>query len=790
MCLDVPDIQATKRTRRRGFTLLELTIALVIIAIVTAMGMSVVPETLQSVRRAETEKKLTAIETALKQFINVYGRLPCPADITLPETDANFGVEAANAGSCTGGTPAANFGPVKKVVEGAVPITTLGLPKSALYDGWGRRIAYAVWAKMTENRAFLTYPLSDRACGAITVKNVSGLAFTNRALYVVFSTGGDGHGGYTKAGQRLSSGITNTATLDNCNCDSSGAATTWDRSYTQQALSEVSATDRFDDHVRVKYRWQLQDWEQAQISIWGGMCQEAIRLEGRQNRSSFGVPAILDINGDGINDLFIAGKYEDRYGTDSGSVYVILGRRYGWPDSGKVLDGPDELIDGSKGFRLDGDFGWAAPGRMMPTGDVNGDGIEDVLIGSGTSNRPAYIIWGGRTGSWASTNRLNTTFLNGGGTTLNGVELQRDGGIGEENISFAVGDINGDGYADIIKGDNGVSPGGRSGAGQVKVIWGKSSGWTTPLIPDATYLAGGGTAVNGTILEGDMDGDGLGSYVGAGDVNGDGIDDVIIAAGGTDFSGANMGSVYVVWGRETGWSNAQRLDSTFLAGSGTAQNGIRLDGENWYSNNPTHSVTAADINRDGYDDIMFGRYWSNKLGIVWGRNPGTWPATTMTMTSAFISAGNGVMLTGETGGSDVGSSQSVADINGDGINDIVIGSPAYNSAQGSVYVVWGRESGWPTAITLNSTYLEGGGTAVNGIRLNGLGTPYYFGDVWWYSHPSAIATGDINNDGNVDIVVGGATDTAGSIDSSYVIFGKSGAKWSERTTWLMNNLLD
>lgn len=96
-------------SRYSGFTLLELSIVLVILAVVIGGGLAIFTSSLQKSQQLETEAKLAVIQKMLFNYRVAFNRLPCPADVFLPITDNNFGVEAANPGSCTGGVPAASF---------------------------------------------------------------------------------------------------------------------------------------------------------------------------------------------------------------------------------------------------------------------------------------------------------------------------------------------------------------------------------------------------------------------------------------------------------------------------------------------------------------------------------------------------------------------------------------------------------------------------------------------------------------------------------------------------------
>jgi prepilin-type N-terminal cleavage/methylation domain-containing protein len=152
--------------RPAGFTLLEMSVVLVIIGVVLAGGMSMFTASLQKRQQQETRAKLDAIQQALYLYRLSANRLPCPADITLALGHANFGVEAANKGACTGGTPAANDASGNKVM-GMVPTTTLQLPDDYATDGWGRRILYAVDKHFTASGGFVSHDIHTD--GALTV---------------------------------------------------------------------------------------------------------------------------------------------------------------------------------------------------------------------------------------------------------------------------------------------------------------------------------------------------------------------------------------------------------------------------------------------------------------------------------------------------------------------------------------------------------------------------------------------------------------------------------------------
>lgn len=240
-----------------GFTLIEMAVVLVIVAISSAMlayyGLGMFEQSQQS----QTRTKLDRIEEALEAYRNAYGRLPCPSDQGVAAGAATYGVTADNPGRCTGGSPAATYS-ATNAVEGGVPFKTLELPEQFATDGWGRKFTYAVDPRMTEPGAFENYDIHDR-CGGITINDAAGSARSTIGIYALISYGEDGHGAFMPSGARFSAGGINPDQLANCNCSSAGA---YDGAYAPVYVQKdmVTSTDAayFDDLVRFKERWQMQ----------------------------------------------------------------------------------------------------------------------------------------------------------------------------------------------------------------------------------------------------------------------------------------------------------------------------------------------------------------------------------------------------------------------------------------------------------------------------------------------------------------------------------------------------
>ncbi len=226
---------------------------LIIIGLVTAVGITSGIGTIEASKRAQTVAKLNTIENALKIYRDRNNRLPCPANSTLVKTDLNYGVEGTIPGTCLG----ANFGSAGNVVEGSIPTKTLNIADDFMYDGWGRRFAYAVDSNATDTDAFSTIGIADM-CG-ITVDDASLNARTTGAIYALVSFGPDGHGGYLANGTRMNTGSVNTDVQTNCHCDVSANTSIYTPSFVQREPAEdpVNPKNSFENYVRFKERWQL-----------------------------------------------------------------------------------------------------------------------------------------------------------------------------------------------------------------------------------------------------------------------------------------------------------------------------------------------------------------------------------------------------------------------------------------------------------------------------------------------------------------------------------------------------
>ena len=306
---------------RRGFTLLELTIVLLIISVVIGTGVVTFTASLTKKQYDATLAKMAVIDKALVDFSVAFGRIPCPASLTLTTADSNYAIEAANQGSCTGGTPAANYTSSSGVAEGAIPVRALKLPDSFMFDGWGRRFRYAVDPTMTSSNA-LPVAVGGLCSASNSAITLTGATSTSAAIYAIISHGSNGHGGFTANGVMLNSGSVNANEQKNCHCDNTATATANDASYVQKSTTSNAANklDSFDDIVSYKEAWQMRN---ANTTAFAPAClyiadstNNALRKYSTLSTSwssmtsSFNAPAGIAVNSNG--DIFVADKSNNK----------------------------------------------------------------------------------------------------------------------------------------------------------------------------------------------------------------------------------------------------------------------------------------------------------------------------------------------------------------------------------------------------------------------------------------------------------------------------------------------
>ena len=241
--------------KNRGFSLLELSVVLVIIGIIVGGTVAIGITQVEAAREAQTRQKMTIIEDALLNYRRLNNRLPCPNSYSLPETDNTYGFETGNAGACAG-----NLLPADSSARGALPVKALNLPADFMVDGWGEKLSYIVTINATANSAFKTGSLNTmQTNGSIVIKDTSTNNITTGAVYAVVSHGKNGYGGYLKTGAQKTAGSTNTIELVNCRCSGSGSDTSI---YNGPFINNTDPNQIYDDITLFKTRMQLPGYEE------------------------------------------------------------------------------------------------------------------------------------------------------------------------------------------------------------------------------------------------------------------------------------------------------------------------------------------------------------------------------------------------------------------------------------------------------------------------------------------------------------------------------------------------
>ncbi|HWO51631.1 MAG TPA: FG-GAP-like repeat-containing protein, partial [Ornithinibacter sp.] len=387
-------------------------------------------------------------------------------------------------------------------------------------------------------------------------------------------------------------------------------------------------------------------------------------------RFGHAVAAAGDVNGDGLFDFIVGAP---GYGQDAGRAYVF-----------DIIKSGFSPLDAGQAFAQFGN-------SVAMAGDVNGDGFSDVIVGANhyengqISEGRAFVYHGSASGpgpsaSWTA--ESNQAFAEFGYAVA------------------SAGDVNGDGYSDVIVGayayDNG-----QDDEGRVSVYHGSANG----LSSSPAWRAESNQASSGFGY----------SVATAGDVNRDGYSDVIVGAYLYDNGQTNEGRVFVYHGSATGLASSPAW--TAESNQAIADFGIAV-------------ATAGDVNGDGYSDVIIGApsYDNGQDGegrafVYLGSSTGLRSSPAWTAEANVLSAQFGFAV-GTAG-----------DVNGDGYSDVVIGAPFLTngaSDEGGAFVY----QGWEGGLAANPAWNAEGNQAIANFGF-------------------AVASGgDMNGDGFSDVIVG------------------------------------
>jgi hypothetical protein len=421
--------------------------------------------------------------------------------------------------------------------------------------------------------------------------------------------------------------------------------------------------------------------------------------EGPDDDFGWKVAPAWDVNGDGIADVIVGAPSNDAVAQFAGRAYLFSG-----PLEGEINTGNAEAIITAEAFGDNLGFSVAS------AGDVNGDGVDDILIGArsnddaGIQAGRVYLFYGPVSGNLAATSA---------DAIITGAAFDELG-----RSVAPLGDLNGDGFDDVVLGTDIAGPG---FAGQVFVFNGPLSGLRSVASADA-------------VITGSFSNESFGAEVAGEDLNGDGTNDLIAGAPRFPLDGNDTGRSYVFYGPISGSIIATDADAI-------------LFGENINDSFGTSVASAGDVDGDGQADLIVGadqifNQGTGKAYLFKGPIAGEIQASNAT-----------AIFTGEAAQDLFGHSvASAGDFNGDGFADVFVGAPNNGPAVsrgGRAYVFFGPLSG--TLAAAEADFI------VTGQAGDELGM--------------SVASGHVNGDTVSDLIVGAPGFTDGLPGYAAMFFG-------------------
>ncbi|MBK7948479.1 MAG: NF038122 family metalloprotease [Deltaproteobacteria bacterium] len=448
-------------------------------------------------------------------------------------------------------------------------------------------------------------------------------------------------------------------------------------------------------------------------------------LESNQASSQLGfaVATAGDVNGDGYDDVIVGAPLYDAGTADEGAAFVFLGSAFG-VDQVNPLQAHAQL----EGNQLAAQMG----NSVASAGDVNGDGYGDVIVGSALFNAgqadegAAWIYLGSSTG-----------IPDGGPATAHaGFESNQTNAQMGFSVATA-GDVNGDGYDDVIVGAPFYDDGSLD-EGMAFLYHGSATG----------FAFGSPTTANTRLASNQIDARFGVDVASAGDVDGDGLSDVIVGAHTYDAGSIDEGGAFVFRGNAAG-----------IADASPATAHARLESNQANALFGFSVASAGDVNGDGLSDVIVG-------ALAYDFQPGD-----ADMGAAFVFAGSatgiadGSAATAATqihqdqAGAQFGRSvASAGDVNGDGYSDLIVGAMLWDALavdEGAVFVYLGRAAGIPNDPSVYRTLGTGQATSLLGIAVS--------------------SAGDVNGDGYDDVIVGANLHENGETDEGAAFVHHGGA---------------
>lgn len=454
--------------------------------------------------------------------------------------------------------------------------------------------------------------------------------------------------------------------------------------------------------------------------------KKTVRFTGRINSQYLSYKYGLqvgsgDFNDDDIDDLLIGGGYQ-------GESFIVFGRaQAGW-DS--LVDASGNLAFATAGkiseandmIRFIGSSSKYVGGSITSAGDVNGDGIDDIIIGSGGDAGLVHIIMGRSMAGWDSLSAADGSInLTTAGVVSEANDMIQIAAGSSEQLGWQVssaGDVDADGKDDILIS---APKAGTSSAGYTYLLMGRSMGNWDALTADATgnidLLTQTSLANKILVFQGNAnyaDYDGM-PVANAGDVDKDGYGDILIGSMYDKTTADQDGAVYLIFGRpwsggSTDWDDlASAAGAIPLLTKTTEANRIVMFTTRTGKGRLGSQVrSAGDLNNDTYDDIVFVQDDGCCSGavdydIVFGRSRASWEALTGAngrFSLNNISEANDMIRLGSQAASDYAGNIGSGDFNNDGYSDLILGTDYAEE----VYIIFGRSMTDWDAITNASGY--------------------------------------------------------------------------------------
>ncbi len=433
--------------------------------------------------------------------------------------------------------------------------------------------------------------------------------------------------------------------------------------------------------------------------------------EARYDYSSSSLASAGDVDADGYDDIIVGAYGDDTTASYAGAAYIVLG----------MVSGDLDLSDADAKLRGEGSnakAGYAVAG----SGDVDGDGYDDVIIGAigdgtgGSTAGASYLVHGPITTDMA----------------LSAADAKVYGASANDNMGFSLsgaGDLDSDGKMDLLLPAYQADHGGTS-SGAVYIFYGDVSGSKSASSADGRLVGETTYDFAGWSIDGGVD------------IDGDGVPDIAVGANGEDSGGTSAGAAYLVLGPASGTLDLSAADA-------------KITGETGGDYLGTSVALVGDVNYDGYGDYFAGAYGydvgtASELGAAYlfeGPLSGTVDASTADY-----------VLTGESTGDRAGYALSAAgDVDKDLYDDLLVGAYRFDDGSttdvGAAYLLMGPLSG--------SSDL-----GVAQARLIGENSGDYVG-------ADVSPGGDVNADGFADLLLGAWKNDTGASDAGigYLLYG-------------------